>query len=144
MLDDGTFVALNKYFDLGLDTGYFVDLYSPLTIIGAIGIFMWFKNMDIKDNKVINFFGKTSFAVYLLHDNVMYKNILWSLDCKTQLVEQSPIYEFLGHMIISVLGIYLVASLIETLRVYLLEKPLFKIKIFDKYFDKLDNWMNIE
>lgn len=135
-------ILINKYTSLNVDITHFHGLYCILTLIGSIGIFMLFKNLHIKGNKIINFFGKTSFAVYLLHDHLLYRNILWSMDLKTQLVEQSPAYIFVGHLFVSMIIIYLIASFIEFLRVTLLEKRLFKIKVFDKYFDRFDNWYN--
>lgn len=136
-------ILINKYCkNIYIDITHFDGLYCLPVLIGSVGIFMWFKNIHIKENKVINFFGKTSFAVYLLHDHLLYKNILWSIDIKTQLVEQSPVYIFVGHLFLSMIFIYLIASFIEFLRVTILEKTLFKIKIFDKYLDKFDNWYN--
>lgn len=135
-------ILINKYSNLNLDITHFEGLYCLPVVIGSVAMFMWFKNLHIKENKIINFFGKTSFAVYLLHDHLLYKNILWSLDVKTQLVEQSPVYIFMGNLFGSMIAIYLIASLIEFLRVQLLEKPLFKIQIFDKYLYQLDNWYN--
>lgn len=135
-------ILINKYCYCNIDITHFYGMYSILVVISSISIFMWFKNMHIKGNKIINFFGKTSFAVYLLHDHLLYKNILWTLDVKTQLVEQSPAYIFIGHLFISMILIYILTSIIEFLRINILEKPLFKIKIFDKYLDKFDNWYN--
>lgn len=137
-------IILNKKLNLDLDIGYYLSLYSLLGVIGAIGIFMCFKNMHIKNSKVINCFGKSSFAVYLLQDNLFYRNVFWHMDCKTLEFVQSPIYLFLLHLIICTIGIFIIATVIETIRINLIEKPISKIKFWDKYLDKIDNWMYIE
>ena len=136
-------IILNKYFNLELDIIHYLGLYSFIGLIGSVGIFIFFKNISIKENKIINFFAKTSFVTYLISDHVLYRDIFWSLDLKTQEFEQLEVYKFIGHIVISVIAIYVVASIIEIIRIKLIEEPIFKIKVFDKYFDKLDNWMNI-
>ena len=65
------------------------------------------------------------------------------MDIKTQVYEQSPFYIFTGHLLLSTIIVYLLVSIIEWLRIFLLEKPVFKIKIFNKYFDRFDKWYNI-
>lgn len=82
-------ILINKYFNLNLDITHFEGLYCLPVVVGSIAMFMWFKNLHIKENKIINFFGKTSFAVYLLHDHLLYKNILWSMDVKTRVSRAS-------------------------------------------------------
>ncbi len=136
-------IALNKYFNKNFDIMHFTGLYSTLGLIGSICLFIVFKNINIKSNKIINFLAKVSFATYLLSDHTLYKNIFWTMDCKTQVFDQVPVYMFIGHILLCTIGIYIVASILETIRIYLIEKPLFKIKIFDKYFNKIDDWMNI-
>lgn len=42
---------------------------NPLVIIGACGLLLWFANLRIKNSQLINWFGASSFAVYLLHAN---------------------------------------------------------------------------
>lgn len=136
-------IAINKYFNKNLDVIHFTSLYSTLGLIASICIFDIFKNIHIKSNKIINYIAKISFATYLISDHTLYKRIFWTLDFKTQVFDQVPVYMFIGHVLFCTIGIYIIAAILETIRVYLIEKPLFKIKILDKYFDKIDNWMNI-
>ena len=87
---------------------------------------MFFKNLKINSNKIINLFAKTSFAIYLFHEHILYRNILWTMDLKTQVYEQSPFYIFIGHILLSTFVVYLLISFIEIIRINLLEKPIFK------------------
>ena len=50
---------------------------------------------------------------------------------------------FIGHVLLCTIGIYIAAAIFETIRIYLIEKPLFSIKKFDKYFNKFDEWINV-
>ena len=47
------------------------------TTILSILIFLFFKNLKLKNNKIINLFGKSSIAVYLWHDNEYIRYTLW-------------------------------------------------------------------
>ena len=42
---------------------------NPLVILGALGLLLYFKNLEIGYSKVINWLGASSFAVYLFHGN---------------------------------------------------------------------------
>ena len=136
-------ILLNKYFNLQLDIMYYIGLYSFIGLIGSIGIFVFFRDIKIKENNIINFFAKTSFVTYLISDHVLYRDIFWTLDLKVQQFEQAEVYKFVFHIILSVVYIYIVSSIIETIRIKLIEEPIFKIKVLDKYYEKIDNWMNI-
>ena len=135
-------IIINKTFKLDIDILHFVGLYSFVVLIGAVGIFMFFKNIKINSNKIINLFAKTSFAIYLFHDHLLYRNIFWTMDIKTAVYEQSPFYIFTAHLLGSAIVVYLIVSIIELLRIYLIEKTIFKLKVIDKWFDKFDNWYN--
>lgn len=40
---------------------------SPLTVIGAISLLLFFSKLDVRHNRFINLCGKSCFSVYLLH-----------------------------------------------------------------------------
>ncbi len=49
-----------------------IDAYSyvnPLVIIASLGLLVWFSNLNIGHNKVINWIAKSSFGVFLIHSN---------------------------------------------------------------------------
>lgn len=52
-------------------TSYFAwklcSYVSPLTVLGAIYLLLFFSKLNIKHNKYVNLCGKSCFAVYLLH-----------------------------------------------------------------------------
>jgi peptidoglycan/LPS O-acetylase OafA/YrhL len=53
-----------------LGGGFDLFAYSnPIVVLQAIGLLVFFANLKIKCNKVINWIASSSFAVYLLHCN---------------------------------------------------------------------------
>lgn len=65
---------------------------SPLCVISAVCLFMFFKSMKMKNYKFINWFAASIFPVYLITDNnfiiskTLYKNISLIYDSYTPLV----------------------------------------------------------
>lgn len=60
------FLFFATKFHIPLDPYVYV---SPLVIGGAIGLLLFFADINIRHNKYINFVAKSAFAVYLLHQN---------------------------------------------------------------------------
>ena len=138
---------MNKKFGTNINKDKCICYYSVFSIIGAIGYFLTFKNMTIKPSKLIAYFSKLSFATYLLTDHPMYRRYFWFLDCRTDLYKNAPLPIFLLNALLCVVGIYLLTAVIEFIRVNLLEKLIlekliFKIKIFNKYLNKVDEGLN--
>lgn len=123
---------------------YLSQKNSVTMLFLSISLFMFFKNLKIKDNKVIPFFAKATFGVYLIHINESIRVYLFSNILKIQNFYQSNLFVLIGYVFGTALIIYLVCTLIDTIRRKLLEEPLFKIKLVDKCFEKIDNFMLFE
>lgn len=54
--------------------------WAFVTIIIAICIFELFSRIKIKNNKIINYIGSTTFIVFILHDNIFTYEILKNFD----------------------------------------------------------------
>ncbi len=116
---------------------------SIFILLIAISIFMAFKNSNIKSqSKLLFTLGKTSFAVYLLHDNLYFREILWKKILHTNEFYYANTMLLILHIIASVILIYAVGTIIDLIREKCIEKPIFKIKKFDKLFEKVDQYMN--
>lgn len=114
----------------------------PLMFV-SISMFLWFKNLKIKNNKIIQSFAASSFAVYLLHDNIPNRsNLWWGLLKADRVYFLNPLL-VIAHIVICTMIIYITAVILEFIRVNLIEKPIFKIKFFDKYLEKIDELVNI-
>jgi hypothetical protein len=106
-------------------------------LLCSITIFYWIKNVDIGSKKIINAVSKTTFGVYLIHDNGNLREYLWKNIIKT------PEYFYSGfffiHLICTVIIIYIICVMIDFGRIYLIEKPLFASNILNKCCQKIDS-----
>lgn len=57
--------------------GLFLKVSSPFQAVCACSFFLIFKNINIKTNKLINFVASSTFAIYLIHTQVILFPILW-------------------------------------------------------------------
>ena len=48
---------------------------NPLVIIGALYFLLFFSKLEIKTNKLINWFAASSFSVYLVHSQIDIREI---------------------------------------------------------------------
>ena len=101
--------------------------YSPILLIISIKFLIIFKNMKVKQNKLINKIASTSLGVYLIHCNkfcipIIFHNIL---RCSEMYYSNFLII----HAIISIIFIYCNCIIIELTRQY----------IFERIYLKLDN-----
>lgn len=118
---------------------YFVnDAYKMLAVALGISLFMWFKDMKVPQSKIINRIAQSCFGVLLIHahSNTM-RQWLWKdvLDVAGQYGTDT----FVLHSILSVIGIYIICTLIDQLRICLLEKPLF---LWAEKKNLLSKWQN--
>ena len=77
---------------------------------------MFFKNLKIKNNLLINTIASTCFGVFLIHANSdTMRRWLWTDMLHNVLIYESKYY-FL-HAIISVLCVFIICSFIEWIRI---------------------------
>ena len=93
---------------------------SPVNLIASIALFLIFTQIKIASKRIsswVNFFAPLTFGVYLIHDNILVREHLWHQWLYTQIYYDSDFY-FL-HWGISVIGVFLLCSLLEWGRRYL-------------------------
>ena len=56
----------------------FTSLKSVFVFVCGISLFLFFKNINIKCNRCINYLASFSFGVYLFHEHIYMKKILWN------------------------------------------------------------------
>ena len=123
---------------------YFNRMNMLPMLMLSISIFMYFKNKEIyKGRKIISILASSSFAVYLIHIHPSIRGYLFNniLNIKSY-YETNTIILFL-YIISTAILIYVTSVLIDFIRKKILEEPIFRIKKFDKYFDKIDKIMDI-
>lgn len=121
---------------------YFSTITSPLVIVSGLSIFVAFKNLNINKNKFINHLGSVTFAVYLLHDNPLFKDTLWHNIVKTDAFYNSNIILLIIHMIVVVVAFFLIASVIEFIRIPI-ENLILNNKIMCKFYKKINSLYEI-
>ncbi len=120
--------------------GYLGILYgdesSILNIIGGIFLFQLFRNIKMPSIKVINFLAGTTFGMLLIHDHNFFRPYCWYN------VFHTPDWWYSNKFIIRVgfcvFCIFVAGAIIDTLRKYLLEKPIFSIPQLKKILNKCD------
>lgn len=110
-------------------TGYayfFVaDSNKILAFVTAVCAFMFFKNVKIPQSCIINRIATSTLGVLLIHANSdAMRNWLWKDVLKNVTYYNSPFLVL--HALGAVGGIYLICTVIDQLRIRLIEVPLFK------------------
>ncbi len=107
-------------------THFFVsDSNKLLALITAFCGFMYFRNLNIGQSKLINTVAASAFGVLLIHSNSdTMRKWLWIDVFKTASFYNSKFLVL--HFIGTVLVIYVICTSIDFLRIKLVEKPLFK------------------
>lgn len=110
----------------------------------AIFIFILFKNMRIKNNKIINIVSSTTFGIYLFHENTFIKFFLWQDLFDVDAFANNYILPVV--MILAVIGIFAIGCMVELIRQFFVEKPLDKLltKKCNNLYNKIDSHFNIE
>jgi surface polysaccharide O-acyltransferase-like enzyme len=89
--------------------------YSNIfNVIGAVSLFLTFKNMNIKNNKIINKISTYTFSTYIIHENAFLGIILYQTLFKCNKYYNSNL--LIVNLLYTVLGIYIICILIEFIR----------------------------
>lgn len=99
------------------------DSNSILALTNGITSFMWFKNLKIKNSKLINTIAASSFGVLLIHANSdTMRHWLWkdTVDCIGHY--DTPYYWL--YAIGCVLLIYIICTIIDIIRIRTIETPI--------------------
>lgn len=107
--------------ELNATADVYVGMNSPLTLLCAISLLLAFSKMRPFYNRCINTIASTTFGVYLIHDNRMIRNTLWSrvLGLPDSVIGS---HYMVCHMAISVIAIYAVCAMIDLIRQATFEK----------------------
>lgn len=119
-------ILLNYYGYLS-DSTYFANENSFLVLIIAVSMFLYFVHKKEYSNSVINNIAKCTLGVYLIHDNEILREYIW-----VDLLRNPEFYysDFLViHAICSIIYIYILCTIIDLIRILLLE-PLW-LKLYD-------------
>ena len=107
---------------------------APTTVGISIALMLLFSKFSIKGilKKIIIFFGPTTFGVYLIHEHGMFRESF--ILKKFTFVTTYNLVIMLAIIIGSALTIFIIAALIEKIRIYLFQS--FKIKEGCQFIEK--------
>lgn len=103
---------------------YFVaDSNTFLAVCFGVSSFLFFKSININQNKIINTIASSTFGVLLIHANSdTMRRWLWQtvLNVKGEFSLSTPM--LIIHAVLSVLGIFIVCVIIDQIRIRTVEK----------------------
>lgn len=122
LLATGT-ILWSIYYSNGQNAYQFVsDSNAIFALLIGISSFIFFKNINIKPNKLINLIGGSTFGVLLIHANSdAMRQWLWK-DTLNNVYWFGTQYVFI-HAILSVIGIFSICIIIDVIRKRVIEKP---------------------
>lgn len=122
----------------GTNTAYrFVtDSNTALAVMTGVSSFMFFKNLSVPYSKFINTLGASTFGVLLIHGNGNVCDWLW-YDFLNNTGVYKESYVFI-HAVLSVIGVFIVCTIIDLLRIRFIEAPI--MKCWDKHYDSIKQW----
>lgn len=111
---------------LGFSNYYYFccDSQKVLALGLSVSVFVWFKNLHIKYNRIINALAASAFGVLLIHSNSWtMRHFLWD-----DLLNVPYFYNTVWlplHFIFSVMSIYLFCFFIDKIRAFIFENTLY-------------------
>lgn len=122
-------VLVLAYTDISFPYAVVQDSNTFMALMTAICSFMLFKNLRVKQSKLINAMGASTFGVLLIHANSdAMRQWLWrDTLCNVEWYSSSLLWV---HAIVSVISIFLICVVIDQLRINLIERPFFASKLY--------------
>lgn len=101
---------------------YFYSRNSVLVVGIAIGLFAIAKNIKPFKNKFINAVSSCVFGVYLIHDNPLFREVLWENIFNVSKLAESSL--LIVYSIPIILIVFIAGTIIEFIRLKTIAKPL--------------------
>lgn len=120
---------------------WYVKINSIFILTLAVLIFHIFKNIKIKQSKIINYIATLAFPVYIIHENYLFRETFWSISNKIVPISSNTVPTTILNILCSIVVVFAMAAVAETIR-RLIEKPIFKNKEISELLEKGDRIMN--
>ena len=91
-----------------------------LIMMWSVCLFLGFKQLKVKNSRVINYISSLTFGIYLIHDNWQIRTAFWQNVIKGASRAASP--WFIPASILAVLAVFLGCGLIEAVRKLTVER----------------------
>ncbi len=121
---------------------YLFEMETITAFLIAVFMFLAFSRLNIGFSKFINIVASSTFGIYLIHDNEIFRKFLWGTLFKTATYSDTLL--LIPYSLLVIIIVFVVCSVIELIRIYVFEKQYMKLvtKItnkLDKKLEKLDN-----
>ncbi len=121
---------------------FIYDSNKILALAVSVSAFLFFKNLKVRQSRFINAVAASTFGVLLLHDGCGGGTIaqwLWY-----DVLKIVDVYNFSPYLVLhaigSVLAVYIICTVIDQIRILLLEKPFFWF--YDRHYEKISAALN--
>ena len=106
-----------------------------LIVLLSLFLFLGFKELEVKNSRVINAVSSLTFGIYLIHDNWQIRRYLWNNIIKGNSMQDSP--WFLPFSVGVILAVFIVCGVLELIRQQTAER--LWMKIADPLSEKIDS-----
>ena len=107
------------YYKYGFDSSFlkmFMQYNSVPVVAASVCLFVFFVNLDIKNRVllwIIKFFSPAAFGVYLIHEQIEVKNIIWKLINPSQFI-RSP--KLVPYLLLVIFTLFIICALLDKIR----------------------------
>lgn len=136
ILYDGILIFLN-YSELAPLFEYIKGCNSAFVLSISILIFSLFKELNIKNSKIINYVASTTLAAYLIHENYLSRDGFWRIMSQNINISNIDVINTIFESIIAVILIFAVSAIMEPIRRIITNKIL-KSKYVNDKLQKID------
>lgn len=130
-------LVIVKFANIKYIPGIFIEMNSIFVLSLAVLIFGLFKNLNIKDSKIINYFGSVTLTAYLIHENYLSRDTFWKLMSENIKISNIDVINTFLEMIIAVALIFAISAILEPIR-RIIEKQIFKLRYVNNGLQKID------
>lgn len=110
---------ISNYFNLDF---YLIGEYTIAVLIISLTFFIYFLQLNLGYKKIINFISSSTLSVYLIHENIFGRNIIWEKVLKISKIINSDTKLVIIHIIGSVLLIFGLSILVDKMLECILNK----------------------
>ena len=133
-------IAIITHFFTGrvIGSSIFYNNISVIILMSSVVTFLAFISVDINNptvEKIVLFFGRCTFGVYLIHDNNHVRNLLWGT---LREYVGTSLVTYIGSYFVIVFSIFICCSLIDYLRqkLFMLLRSFNFTKRIDSFFNR--------
>ncbi len=140
---DGLGFYLNIDKDWGVSYFMVADSNKLLAFVVGCSAFLFFKNLKMKNSVVINRIAATTFGVLCIHANSdAMRQWLWKDLLGIAGFYELSLLQLIIAMTLVTVGVFVVCSILDTFRIYLIEKPVLSLlNRYDEHIRKMANRM---